>query len=289
MCIFPGQLPADSHLKFSGGNGDRTMERAAVQKFSCDKCPYVTLIRNNFERHVILHGCKHRFTCEYCDYSVPNFHRLLQHKKLHVMPNPLNNFPANKDEISTNGGHDDLDLYENSEEFVEPKKVYRCDRCPFTNARRDNLLAHLKFHMIRSTLQCSYCDYSVSKQHLLTQHMKVHFTNDGQFKSSSSGLPLNDTDGADNNQDLSQTQSNNEITHNAEKTSSKTNSQPTEQPEYIDLSELPLKEDDNNNGEDSGKENQSQNEKGQFFDQSTFQSSEKKPKIEIQHLAGNKY
>jgi uncharacterized Zn-finger protein len=73
------------------------------------------------------------------------------------------------------GTHDHLELFENGMEYEEPKKLYRCDRCPFTNVRRDHLLTHLKCHMIRSDLQCPYCDFSVSKGHLLTQHVKVHF------------------------------------------------------------------------------------------------------------------
>ena len=55
------------------------------------------------------------------------------------------------------------------------RSLYRCDRCPYANVRRDHLLTHLKFHMLKSTLACPYCDYSVSKQHHLAQHIKVHF------------------------------------------------------------------------------------------------------------------
>jgi hypothetical protein len=72
--------------------------------------------------------------------------------------------------------HDHIELYENSNQFdIEPKKLYRCDRCPYANVRRDHLLTHLKFHMIKSVLACPYCDYSVSKQHHLSQHIRVHF------------------------------------------------------------------------------------------------------------------
>lgn len=81
-----------------------------------------------------------------------------------------------KGTFSVSVTHDHMDLYENSSELdIEPKKLYRCDRCPYANVRRDHLLAHLKFHMIKSELACPYCDYSVSKQHLLTQHIGVHF------------------------------------------------------------------------------------------------------------------
>lgn len=82
-----------------------------------------------------------------------------------------------KDPYTVNVTHDHMDLYENSADHdMEPKKLYRCDRCPYANVRRDHLLSHLKFHMLKCELQCPYCDYSVAKQHLLTQHIKVHFS-----------------------------------------------------------------------------------------------------------------
>merc|ERR1712048_939252 len=71
--------------------------------------------------------------------------------------------------------HDHLGLYENGIMDAEPKKLYRCDRCPYANIRRDYLLSHLKFHMVSNSLLCPYCDYSAPKQALLTQHIRVHF------------------------------------------------------------------------------------------------------------------
>jgi len=309
-----GKLPADSYAKYKEGS-------EAAQKFSCDKCPYFTTTCVNYDRHSLLHGCKQRFTCEFCDYSVPTVQLLSEHKKLHVMPNPNllglqsvsnmaklpenftddtmpTNLTKNKNQDeqrgSTEKAHDKLALYENSEEFVEPKKLYRCDRCPFTNTRRDNLLAHLKFHMIRSALQCSYCDYSVSKQHLLTQHMKVHFNSDGQFKSSSSSSLADDGSPAKNLVKLES-----DGTPSAAQNTSETDDN---EPEYIDLSELPtLKEEANNNEEDCGKENKGHNQgQGQTevnghdascvcqYCDRTFQSSETKQKHEVQHLVGKK-
>ena len=180
---------------------DTLFEIAKFKKYSCEKCPYASSKRPHYERHVALHGSKQRCQCMYCDYSVPSNNLLAQHTKLHMKPNQnllavqslsnlqlLEEVPADvalasalppldrKGSFTVSITHDHMDLYENSPELeIEPKKLYRCDRCPYANVRRDHLLAHLKFHMIKSELICPYCDYSVAKQHLLTQHIRVHF------------------------------------------------------------------------------------------------------------------
>ncbi|XP_060075259.1 zinc finger protein 208-like [Ylistrum balloti] len=181
---------------------DTLYEIARFKKYSCEKCPYASAKRSHYEHHVELHGSKQRCGCRYCDYSVPSQNLLAQHEKLHRTPNQnlmvaqslsnllqLPEVPADvalasalppldtKESFTVNVTHDHLELFENSADSEsEPKKLYRCDRCPYANVRRDHLLSHLKFHMIRSDLACPYCDYTASKQHLLTQHIKVHFS-----------------------------------------------------------------------------------------------------------------
>ena len=222
------------YIKYDENTGEHILERAVFKKWCCEKCPYATMKRAQFERHALLHGSKQKYTCEFCDYSVPGYHLLLQHKRLHLLPNPnllsvqsisnlqqLPEVPADvaaatnytADDVESDFGvHDHLSLYENAEDFSEPKKLYKCDRCPYTNVRRDHLLAHLKFHMLRSDLQCPYCDYSVSKIHLLNQHLKVHFNSS--------------TEDGDDNPSESRDNVSSAVT------------KPTDQPEFIDISEL---------------------------------------------------
>ncbi|KAK2152521.1 hypothetical protein LSH36_326g04078 [Paralvinella palmiformis] len=194
-----GQLPnrAEYYIKIDERRRGPVLEKATMKKWCCEQCPYATMKRSQFEKHILLHGSKQKYPCEFCDYSVPGYHLLLQHKRLHLMPNNnllnvqsisnLQRLPEIPADVATAAQigrhdlqvHDHWDLYENSPDFVEPKKLFRCDRCPYTNSRRDHLLSHLKFHMISSDLRCPYCDYSVSKVHLLNQHIKVHFSNPG--------------------------------------------------------------------------------------------------------------
>ncbi|CAG2195100.1 KRAB [Mytilus edulis] len=172
-----------------------------ISDIHCEKCPYASAKRSHYERHVEIHGSKQRHMCKYCDYSVPSRNLLVQHERLHCTQirtflaiQSLSNLmqlpevPADvalasalppidtKESFKVSVTHDHIELYENSNQFdIEPRKFYRCDRCPYANVRRDHLLTHLKFHMLKSTLACPYCDYSVSKTHHLSQHIRVHF------------------------------------------------------------------------------------------------------------------
>ncbi|CAG5131511.1 unnamed protein product [Candidula unifasciata] len=179
---------------------DTLLQISRFKRFGCERCPYASAKRQHFVRHLELHGSRQRHTCQYCDYSVPSNNLLHQHTKLHLMPNQnllasqsITNLqhlsevpadvalasalpPADSDTaVTISVIHDHLGLYENSIYDSEPKKLYRCDRCPYANVRRDYLLSHLKFHMVPSSLVCPYCDYSAPKQPLLTQHIRVHF------------------------------------------------------------------------------------------------------------------
>ncbi|KAK7114642.1 zinc finger protein 142-like isoform X2 [Littorina saxatilis] len=182
---------------------DTLLEISRFKKYSCEKCPYASGKRAHFVRHMELHGSKQRHTCQYCDYSVPSVTLLVQHQRIHLMPNQnllasqsfsnlqhLKEVPADvalasalpptdsSEPVTISVIHDHLELYENDDNNtfdMEPKKLYRCDRCPYANVRRDHLLTHLRFHLTKSTFQCPYCDYSAPKQQLLTQHIRVHF------------------------------------------------------------------------------------------------------------------
>ena len=53
-------------------------------------------------------------------------------------------------------------------------QAFKCERCPFVDARRAVLMAHLKCHVTPSTFTCPVCGYAVPQQHLLAQHLPVH-------------------------------------------------------------------------------------------------------------------
>ncbi|RZC37053.1 uncharacterized protein BDFB_003388 [Asbolus verrucosus] len=62
--------------------------------FNCSNCPYVNYrkdaVDNHQKRHVSVSGTKNNYTCEHCDYSVPQVHFLRDHTKLHFIPTNKN-------------------------------------------------------------------------------------------------------------------------------------------------------------------------------------------------------
>ncbi|KAJ8916234.1 hypothetical protein NQ315_016373, partial [Exocentrus adspersus] len=62
--------------------------------FWCPSCPYTNArkdaVDNHQRRHVTVSGVRCTYTCEHCDYSVPQSHFLREHTKLHFTPNKAN-------------------------------------------------------------------------------------------------------------------------------------------------------------------------------------------------------
>lgn len=62
--------------------------------FWCPSCPYTNArkdaVDNHQKRHISVSGVRCTYTCEHCDYSVPQNHFLRDHTKLHFVPNKVN-------------------------------------------------------------------------------------------------------------------------------------------------------------------------------------------------------
>lgn len=59
----------------------------------CPSCPYMNhrkdALDNHQKRHVSISGLTNNYTCEHCDYSVPQAHFLREHSKLHFQVNKM--------------------------------------------------------------------------------------------------------------------------------------------------------------------------------------------------------
>ncbi|KAF2896897.1 hypothetical protein ILUMI_09284 [Ignelater luminosus] len=62
--------------------------------FWCASCPYTNYrkdaVDNHHKRHISVSGFTNNYTCEHCDYSVPQAHFLREHVKLHFTSNKIN-------------------------------------------------------------------------------------------------------------------------------------------------------------------------------------------------------
>lgn len=53
------------------------------KRYKCHKCPSAFEKREQYKKHVSLHGAKSKFRCEKCDYSVSNYANYTQHMRKH--------------------------------------------------------------------------------------------------------------------------------------------------------------------------------------------------------------
>ena len=158
----------DVEMETAPDENESCDSRKESKKYFCNRCLFVASSQANLASHMLLHDIPQKYACRLCDYSTHNQQLYTQHKKLHQSsksPKP--------EEDSTRLNRDGAVAMVESL-YDDVKKTYTCDRCPYSNARKDHLQCHMRFHLVKSELQCQYCDYSVSRVHLLNQHMKIH-------------------------------------------------------------------------------------------------------------------
>jgi len=189
-----GSKASGSNLVVDGSKADGQRDtpdgrrrRVARTLWRCDRCPYVTAKRSQHQTHRQLHGSCQRHTCRLCDYSVGGLHLLMQHVRLHHGQPDIDPDTSTRPERPISNDPPPEDGGQTSSSSKQDRQLFRCDRCPYANSRRDHLLCHSRFHDSGGPLRCPQCDYSVSKVHLLTQHMRVHQLSTAVQNSSKTG------------------------------------------------------------------------------------------------------
>lgn len=176
----------------SSNNVSSEFELPATRSWHCEKCPYLTVTLVHYKRHMSLHGSQQRYECQFCDYSVPRYFLLLQHKKLHLAPNrnllfsqpvssllcipqPDNGSEEYLKEITFVPSENEPTFFEDTTDFRLPSKLFRCEECPYSTIRYKLLVTHQKHHKVRAPFACPFCSYSVNDQRRLNSHVMEHF------------------------------------------------------------------------------------------------------------------
>lgn len=132
--------------------------------FKCKQCPFSNNDNDLFEQHLEGHSaCADRSQkCNVCFYNASHRNELLEHLKLHGIPDP----------------EDYLGRRDKNTSDLEISKRYKCSECPYVTNSKSQFSYHKQFHKPkRGEYTCSTCGYNVSKRHLLHQHLKVHGIN----------------------------------------------------------------------------------------------------------------
>ncbi|XP_022903163.2 uncharacterized protein [Onthophagus taurus] len=74
------------HIKKHQMNDEAVLKKSPEEDkkfFYCTNCPYSNQRKDSLDNHMKKHGSNNAYTCEHCDYSVPQAHVLRDHTKLH--------------------------------------------------------------------------------------------------------------------------------------------------------------------------------------------------------------
>lgn len=179
---------AHTHLHYRGA----LKQKQPRKTFRCDKCPASFSKYNRFQKHLALHGCKERFCCSHCDYSVKFAANLVKHRKIHKVlvpesettkpksPTPLvvtsTPQPSEKGtEPSPAASPSESGTVAPAPAPVEEKRVYICSRCPYAFHRRETIVNHLQRHCTSEGMRCTFCDYRSVHTSTLRDHARCHF------------------------------------------------------------------------------------------------------------------
>lgn len=64
------------------------VKRLRGKNWRCRKCPHAFGKRDQFMRHIALHGSRQRYSCDICDYSVKFYTNYVQHMRMHQSHEP---------------------------------------------------------------------------------------------------------------------------------------------------------------------------------------------------------
>ena len=62
--------------------------REREKRYKCRRCPSAFEKREQYIKHISLHGIQSRYTCTICDYSVKYYPNFCNHMKMHGVPPP---------------------------------------------------------------------------------------------------------------------------------------------------------------------------------------------------------
>lgn len=82
------EITEDESEKFAVENVKPKVKRWRGKNWRCKKCPHAFGKKDQFERHIALHGSNQRHNCDICDYSVKFYTNYVQHMRMHQMHEP---------------------------------------------------------------------------------------------------------------------------------------------------------------------------------------------------------
>uniref|UniRef100_A0A8C4Q2S2 C2H2-type domain-containing protein n=1 Tax=Eptatretus burgeri TaxID=7764 RepID=A0A8C4Q2S2_EPTBU len=122
------------HHELAGG------VKGTLHVLSCTLCPYSTVSRYHWKKHLRNHFPCKVYTCSECSYFSDRKNNYLQHMRTHTGERP-----------------------------------YCCPHCSYRSSQKTHLTRHMRVHSGEKPFKCMQCSYVAANQHEVTRHFRqVH-------------------------------------------------------------------------------------------------------------------
>ena len=140
-----------------------TSEKA--RRFACERCPYATTSRPNFETHKAQHSTKNKLQCSFCDYSIGRIDHMTNHIKLHLPDSIVSAAELDGMIIRSSVGH------------VSNHKSSKSSYIPEMSESQDSMAAaspepHTPHK--EGVFTCQYCDREFDNEQTMQRHEAQH-------------------------------------------------------------------------------------------------------------------
>ena len=174
-------------------NFNNHVAKHATTKFYCDKCTYVTNVRNYLTKHLKVTHSTLEFPCDKCDYKASNQLSLKKHnasmhqERKYICETCGAKFPVNGFLTRhIRDVHNETLLMCEFCDYKTLKQVtlrihretkhlgtrYNCDQCDFSAARKSRVRVHKQVVHDKKRYPCQLCDYVAERKLYLDYHMR---------------------------------------------------------------------------------------------------------------------
>ncbi|XP_050395582.2 zinc finger protein Xfin [Patella vulgata] len=178
-------------LYFTSATDDSVLSDASEEEFKCDRCPFSTPSKQQFDDHENRHNFKNRVSCPYCDFSSTTDNQILEHIQVHFPGTPTDALKLmlerRQKEPNNNTDADDKmaqkiikkavkvesepdSTVSESQKIQQPEedKSEKPDMSTIDTEDSDNLKQTTKVYV------CQYCEREFNKKSNMIQHERQH-------------------------------------------------------------------------------------------------------------------
>lgn len=135
--------------------------------FPCEFCPYETMNRSHFWKHMRTHKGIKTYPCTYCDYKATESATLKKHIRRHTGERPYSC------SLCDYKGRARSSIAQHMKTHCGDKP-WACTECPFRSTQKNNLVVHMRSHTGEKPYMCSDCGFRTGYPNTFKRHKILH-------------------------------------------------------------------------------------------------------------------